>query len=109
MPHPHKKRRIMEFFTIYNTIPGSYFVNKSQRPAVSARHQFHRAFKPEREDYNCDFYQDIRKYGEDAFIVRYSVEMPEWAECRAHYVKKEQVDEALAKIIDEMRKEPTVL
>lgn len=109
MPHPHKKRRIMEFFTIYNTITGSYFVNKSQRPAVSARHQFHRAFKPEREDYNCDFYQDIRKYGEDAFIVRYSTEMPEWAECRAHYVKKEQTDEALAKIIDEMRKEPTVL
>ena len=43
MPPLKKKVRIMEYYIIYNIHNGSYFINKSQRPNVSVRHQFSRA------------------------------------------------------------------
>lgn len=107
MPPLKKKVRIMEYYIIYNIHNGSYFINKSQRPNVSVRHQFSRAYREERPDYNSQFSQDIRKYGEGGFIIRYSLEMPEWAERRAHYIVKENVDEAIMEEVKNMRTEPT--
>lgn len=79
-PHP------MTYYIMINKANGNYFVNKSTNPIVSVRHHFHRAQNPEREDYNSDFYKDIRQYGLDGFDISYSLEMPEWIERRAHYM-----------------------
>lgn len=106
MPHPKRRPRTMEYSLIYHVPTNSYFINKSQTPRLVARHQFARAFKPERPDYNCDFYQDIRKYGVDAFIIRYCVELPEWCECRAHYVKNDAPNEEIYQKVLAMRTEP---
>lgn len=106
MPHPRKKPRTMEYALIYHPETNSYFINKSQTPRLVPRHQFARAFKPERADYNCDFYKDIRNYGIDAFIIRYCIELPEWCECRAHYVKNEAPDKEIHKKVLAMRTEP---
>ena len=83
MPHPKKLKRTMEYFLIYHPETNSYFCNKSKNPKVSVRRQFHRAFNENRDDLDCEFYKDVRKYGVDAFLVRYSIEMPEFCECRA--------------------------
>lgn len=91
MPHPKKKLRIMSYYLITNKATGWYFCNKSQRPEASVRHHFHRARNPEREDYNCKFYQDIRQYGEEGFTISFSLEMPETVERRAHYMPPQEV------------------
>lgn len=103
-----KFSREMEFFVLYHQETNSYFVNKSKNPTVSARHQFSRAFNPTRQDYETNpLYQDIRKYGKEAFIVRYCLEMPEWAECRAHYVRNTEPNEEIYQKILAMREEAT--
>ena len=84
--HPKKKIRIMTYYLITNKATGWYFCNKSQRPEASVRHHFNRANNPNREDYNCKFYKDIREYGEEGFTVKFSIEMPEGVERRAHYM-----------------------
>ena len=100
--------RTMEYFVIYHPETNSYFINKSKNPTVSCRHQFSRAFNKNRKDYETSvFYQDIRKYGKEAFIVRYCLEMPEWAECRAHYVKNDEPNEEIHKQVLAMRPEAT--
>ncbi len=86
MPHPKKKLRIMTYYLIKNRATGWYFCNKSQRPEASVRHHFHRALNPEREDYNCKFYQDIRQYGEEGFDISFSLELPAGVTRRAHYM-----------------------
>lgn len=106
MPHPKKRPRTMEYALIYHIPTNSYFINKSQTPRLVPRHQFARAFKPERPDYNCEFYQDIRKYGAEAFIIRYCLELPEWCECRAHYVKNDTPNEEIYQKVLTMRTEP---
>lgn len=100
--------RVMEFFILYYPPTNSYFINKSKSSATSARHQFSRAFNQTRRDYETNpLYQDIRKYGKEAFLVRYCLEMPEWAECRAHYVQNTEPNDEIYKQVLEMRKEPT--
>lgn len=103
-----KHIKTMEFFILYHSPTNSYFVNKSKSPATSARHQFSRAFNPTRQDYETNpLYQDIRKYGKEAFIVRYCLEMPEWAECRAHYVRNTEPNEEIYQKVLAMREEAT--
>ena len=107
MPHPKKLKRTMEYFLIYHPETNSYFCNKSKNPKVSVRRQFHRAFNENRDDVDSEFYQDVREYGVDAFLVRYSLEMPEFCECRAHYVKNSEKNDDICKIVKNMRAEPT--
>lgn len=107
MPHPKKLKRVMEYFIIYHPETNSYFCNKSKNPRVSARQQFHRAFSLDRKDYECDFYKDIRNYGPDAFIIRYSIEMPEFCVCRAHYVKNNEKNDEVYEKVKAMRTQPT--
>ena len=107
MPHPKILKRTMEYFLIYHPETNSYFCNKSKNPKVSVRRQFHRAFNENRDDVDCEFYKDVREYGVDAFLVRYSIEMPEFCECRAHYVKNSERNDDIYKIVKGMREEPT--
>lgn len=104
---PKKKARTMEYQLCYLPHTNSWFINKSQKPQTIFRHQVHRAFNPERPDYNCEFYQDIRKYGEEAFVLRYCLELPDFCEgIRAHYIKHDAPnDEVLHKVMC-MRQQP---
>lgn len=86
MPHPKKKPRVMTYYIIINKATRAYFVNKSTRPIASVRHHFHRANNPDRADYNCEFYKDIRKYGQEGFDISYSLNAPIWMVRRAHYM-----------------------
>ena len=104
--HPKKKPRVIHYVTIYNIATGSYWVNKSQRPNITARHQFARAYKDDRPDYDSPFSRDIREYGEEGFLVRYSLELPEFADCRAHYVVKKAPDPAIRAYVEGMRTTP---
>lgn len=100
-----KHIRTMKFFILYHPPTNSYFINKSKSSTTSARHQFSHAFNPTRQDYETNLlYQDIRKYGKEAFIVRYCLEMPE---CRAHYVRNTESNEEIYKQILAMREEAT--
>ena len=103
-----KFSRTMHYFLLYLPETNSYFINKSLNPQVSCRHQLSRAYNPTRQDYETNpLYQDIRKYGKEAFIVRYCLEMPEWAECRAHYVQNTEPNEKIYHyVLEEMMKEP---
>lgn len=93
-----KFQRIMHYAVLL--CERGYWLNKSKNPAVTARRQFHRAFNENREDADCQFYRDIRELGQDAFIVRYCLELPDWAECRSHYVPitPEQYEELRPKV-----------
>lgn len=102
----HKKE--MEYFLIYHPETNSWFINKSKDPNVSARRQMHRAFHPERPDYDCPFYQDIRKYGEDAFLIRYCLELPDFCEgVRCKYIQHDEPNEEIYKQVLAMREERT--
>lgn len=104
---PRKKARTMEYSIAYHQPTNSWFINKSQTPRTIFRHQVHRAFNPERPDYECEFYQDIRKYGEEAFTVRYCLELPEFCEgVRAHYIKNNEPNDEVYKEVLAMREEP---
>lgn len=106
MPKMRKKQRTMEYYIIYYPPTNSYFVNKSKKPVQSVRHKFTRAYNPNRPDYETEpLFQDIREYGEEAFVIRYSLEMPEWAECRAHYVRNTEPNDEVYKQVKAMRKE----
>lgn len=100
-------KREMEYFIIYHKETNSYFVNKSKTPATSVRHQFSRAFNPNRKDYESDFSKDIREYGKEAFIIKYTLEAPEWMERRAHYVKNSEPNEEVYQNVMSLRSEPT--
>ena len=76
----------MVYYIIMDKDTHDYFINKSQKPVVSVRHHFHRANNPNRADYNSEFYTRLREKGEEGFYITYSLEMPEWAQCRAHFV-----------------------
>lgn len=106
MPN-RKKSRTMEYQIAYLRPTNSWFINKSQKPHTIFRHQLHRAFNPERPDYNCEFYQDIRDYGEEAFILRYCLELPDFCEGkRAHYVKNSEPNEEIYHKVLSMRQQP---
>lgn len=98
--------RQMEYFLCF--CEKGYFINKSKNPNVSARRFFHRAVNENRDDYNDAGFQAVRELGEEAFLVRYTLEMPEWCECRAHWVPitPEQYKE-LKPIVEKMRDERT--
>lgn len=82
-----KKPRVMTYYIMINKHTLEYFVNKSTKPQVSVRHHFHRAFNPERADYNSAFSQAMRRYGTEGFEVLYSLVPPTWMERRAHYME----------------------
>lgn len=104
---PKKKPRAMHYFILYHPATNSWFINKSQTPKQSARRQIHRAFHEGRADYYCDFYKDIREYGEEAFIIRYCVELPDFCEgVRAHYIKNCEPNEEIYKAVMSLREEP---
>lgn len=106
--HMKKHKKEMEYYILYLPETNSWFVNKSKDPNVSARRQFHRSRNPERPDYNCPLYQDIRKYGEDAFLVRYSLELPEFCEgVRCKYIQHDEPNEEIYKQVLAMREERT--
>ena len=89
----------MVYYIFINKETHSYFINRAQKPLVGVRHHFHRAGNPSRKDYDSKFYQDIRKYGYEGFIIRYSLERPVWATVRAHYVECDlSLEEMLAGI-----------
>lgn len=91
MPHPKKKERPMIYYLIENKITGWYFCNKSTHPEASVRRHFHRAQNPKRDDYDCQFYRDIRKYYEEGdWKISYSLEMPENVARRAHYLPPQE-------------------
>lgn len=92
MPYQKKKPHPMTYYLITNKETGWYFCNKSTHPQASARHHFSRAKNPMRKDYNCQFYQDIRKYGEDGFTIEYSLELPSTVSRRAHYIAPSEVE-----------------
>lgn len=102
-----RKPRQMEYFVMYLPETNSWFVNKSKTPKQSVRRQFHRAYHEDRDDYDCEFYQDIRNYGVESFVVRYSLELPEFCEGRrSHYIKNEEPNTAIYKEVLAMRNEP---
>ena len=96
----------MEYFVIYHPETNSWFANKSKNPNASVKRQFNRAFNTEREDYDCPFYQDIRKYGKEAFIVRYCLELPSFCEgVRCKYIKHDEPNKEIHKQVLAMREE----
>lgn len=102
-----RKSRTMEYALAYHQPTNSWFINKSQKPHTIFRHQVHRAFNPERPDYDCEFYQDIRKYGEEAFIIRYCLELPDFCEgVRAHYIKHDEPNDEIYHKVMLMRQQP---
>lgn len=98
--------RTMEYFLCF--CEKGYFINKSKNPNVSARRFFHRAFNENRDDFDNEGFKVVRELGEEAFLVRYCLEMPEWCECRAHWVSitPEQYQE-LKPLVEKMREERT--
>lgn len=98
--------RQMEYFLCF--CEKGYFINKSKNPNVSARRFFHRAFNEDRDDYENEGFKVVRELGEENFLVRYTLEMPEWCECRAHWVSitPEQYKELLPQV-EKMRAERT--
>ena len=76
----------MIYYIIISKTTRKYFVNKSSHPEKSVRHHFSRAENPDREDYNSEFYAAIRREGSWNFDISFSLEMPQYATSRAHYM-----------------------